>query len=63
MGAEYRPDWTSDCTLLICAFSNTPKFRQVESDNGTVVSKVTTPRLVFIVNFNVHVFFPLSSLV
>ncbi|XP_020100099.1 DNA-repair protein XRCC1 isoform X1 [Ananas comosus] len=39
MGAEYRPDWTSDCTLLICAFSNTPKFRQVESDNGTVVSK------------------------
>ncbi|XP_052157875.1 DNA-repair protein XRCC1 isoform X1 [Oryza glaberrima] len=39
MGAEYRPDWTSDCTLLVCAFANTPKFRQVESDNGTIVSK------------------------
>lgn len=40
MGAEYRPDWTSDCTLLVCAFANTPKFRQVESNNGTIVSKV-----------------------
>ncbi|KAK1311797.1 hypothetical protein QJS10_CPA07g00529 [Acorus calamus] len=39
MGAEYRADWTSDCTLLICAFSNTPKFRQVEADCGTIVSK------------------------
>uniref|UniRef100_J3MB71 BRCT domain-containing protein n=2 Tax=Oryza brachyantha TaxID=4533 RepID=J3MB71_ORYBR len=39
MGAEYRPDWASDCTLLVCAFANTPKFRQVESDNGTIVSK------------------------
>ncbi|KAL6861528.1 hypothetical protein ACP4OV_017228 [Aristida adscensionis] len=39
MGAEYRPDWTSDCTLLVCAFANTPKFRQVQSDNGTIISK------------------------
>jgi len=39
MGAVYRPDWTSDCTLLICAFANTPKFRQVQSDNGTIVAK------------------------
>lgn len=39
MGAEYRADWTSDCTLLICAFPNTPKFRQVEADCGTIVSK------------------------
>ncbi|KAF8697645.1 hypothetical protein HU200_035834 [Digitaria exilis] len=39
MGAEYRPDWTSDCTLLVCAFSNTPKFRQVQADNGTIISK------------------------
>lgn len=39
MGAEYQPDWTSGCTLLICAFPNTPKFRQVETDNGTIVSK------------------------
>lgn len=41
MGAEYRPDWNSDCTLLVCAFPNTPKFRQVESDCGTIVSKVS----------------------
>ncbi|XP_068647801.1 DNA-repair protein XRCC1 [Aristolochia californica] len=39
MGAEYKPDWTSDCTLLVCAFPNTPKFRQVEADCGTIVSK------------------------
>ncbi|WOL11243.1 DNA-repair protein XRCC1 [Canna indica] len=39
MGAEYRPDWTSDCTMLVCAFPNTPKFRQVKSDGGTIVSK------------------------
>lgn len=39
MGAEYRADWTSDCTLLVCAFPNTPKFRQVESDGGTIISK------------------------
>ncbi|XP_058074697.1 DNA-repair protein XRCC1 isoform X2 [Magnolia sinica] len=39
MGGEYRPDWTSDCTLLVCAFPNTPKFRQVEADCGTIVSK------------------------
>lgn len=40
MGAKYQPDWNSESTLLICAFSNTPKFRQVEADNGTIVSKV-----------------------
>ncbi|XP_009802986.1 DNA-repair protein XRCC1 [Nicotiana sylvestris] len=39
MGAKYEPDWNSGCTLLICAFPNTPKFRQVEADNGTIVSK------------------------
>ena len=41
MGAEYQPDWNSDCTLLVCAFPNTPKFRQVEADCGTIVSKVS----------------------
>lgn len=40
MGASYRADWNSDCTLLVCAFPNTPKFRQVEADAGTIVSKV-----------------------
>ncbi|KAG0495985.1 hypothetical protein HPP92_000676 [Vanilla planifolia] len=39
MGGAYRSDWTSDCTLLICAFPGTPKFRQVETDCGTIVSK------------------------
>ncbi|XP_010249872.1 PREDICTED: DNA-repair protein XRCC1 isoform X2 [Nelumbo nucifera] len=39
MGAEYQPDWNSTCTLLVCAFPNTPKFRQVEADCGTIVSK------------------------
>ncbi|OMO54184.1 hypothetical protein CCACVL1_27989 [Corchorus capsularis] len=39
MGAEYQPDWNSNCTLLVCAFHNTPKFRQVEADCGTIVSK------------------------
>ncbi|MED6218867.1 hypothetical protein PIB30_030529 [Stylosanthes scabra] len=39
MGAEYQPDWNSECTLLVCAFPNTPKFRQVEADGGTIVSK------------------------
>lgn len=39
MGAKYQPDWNSESTLLICAFPNTPKFRQVEADNGTIVSK------------------------
>ncbi|KAL1199318.1 DNA-repair protein XRCC1 [Cardamine amara subsp. amara] len=39
MGATYQPDWNSDSTLLICAFPNTPKFRQVETNSGTIVSK------------------------
>ncbi|KAM7475952.1 hypothetical protein LguiB_023195 [Lonicera macranthoides] len=39
MGAEYQADWNSDCTLLVCAFPNTPKFRQVEADCGTIISK------------------------
>lgn len=47
MGAEYRPDWTSDCTILVCAFSNTPKFRQVKSDGATIVSKVLHFSFVF----------------
>ncbi|GAV89377.1 BRCT domain-containing protein, partial [Cephalotus follicularis] len=39
LGAEYQQDWNSGCTLLVCAFPNTPKFRQVEADCGTIVSK------------------------
>jgi DNA-repair protein XRCC1 len=43
MGARYKPDWTSDCTLLVCAFPNTPKFKQVTADGGTIVSKDWIP--------------------
>ncbi|KAL8458143.1 hypothetical protein ACS0TY_035032 [Phlomoides rotata] len=39
MGAEYQPDWNSNCTLLVSAYSNTPKSRQVKADGGTVISK------------------------
>ncbi|XVF74640.1 hypothetical protein PTKIN_Ptkin13bG0127500 [Pterospermum kingtungense] len=39
MGAEYQTDWNSNCTLLVSAFQSTPKFRQVEADCGTIVSK------------------------
>lgn len=39
MGAEFKQDWNSNCTLLVCAFPNTPKFRQVEADCGTIVSE------------------------
>ncbi|XP_050235303.1 DNA-repair protein XRCC1 isoform X2 [Mercurialis annua] len=39
MGAEFRQDWSPECTLLVCAYSNTPKFRQVEADNGTIIKK------------------------
>ncbi|KAA8541838.1 hypothetical protein F0562_022990 [Nyssa sinensis] len=60
MGAEYQPDWNSDCTLLVCAFPNTPKFRQVEADSGTIVSKewisecYTQKKLVDIESYLMH---------
>lgn len=41
MGATYHPDWNSLSTLLISAFPNTPKFRHVQSNSGTIVSKVS----------------------
>lgn len=49
MGAEYQADWNSRCTLLICAFPNTPKFRQVEADCGTIVAKVLASSIFFVV--------------
>ncbi|CAF0879575.1 unnamed protein product [Brachionus calyciflorus] len=39
LGAKYRPDWTDDCTHLICAFSNTPKAAQVRKSGGLIVTK------------------------
>ncbi|KAK6124902.1 hypothetical protein DH2020_041363 [Rehmannia glutinosa] len=49
MGAEYQPDWNSNCTLLVCAFANTPKFRQVKADGGTIISKWLAQAVVGIV--------------
>ncbi|KAK7335955.1 hypothetical protein VNO80_28113 [Phaseolus coccineus] len=60
MGAQYQPDWNSECTLLVCAFQNTPKFRQVEADCGTIVSKdwiidcYTQRKLIEIDNYLLH---------
>jgi DNA-repair protein XRCC1 len=34
MGAKYEPDWGPNCTHLVCAFPNTPKFNQVKADRG-----------------------------
>ncbi|KAG0611189.1 hypothetical protein M758_7G122400 [Ceratodon purpureus] len=39
MGAQYLPDWSTDCTLLVCAYMDTPKFKQVQADGGSIVSK------------------------
>ncbi|BFZ00118.1 hypothetical protein BsWGS_03157 [Bradybaena similaris] len=38
MGAKYRPDWGRDCTHLVCAFPNTPKYQQV-AGKGKIVTK------------------------
>ncbi|CAM6093235.1 unnamed protein product [Calypogeia fissa] len=39
MGAQYRPSWSIDSTLLVCPFVNTPTFKQVQASGGTVVHK------------------------
>ncbi|CAG7831823.1 unnamed protein product [Allacma fusca] len=40
MGARCKPDWDFSCTHLICAFVNTPKFREVrQSGHGKIVKK------------------------
>ncbi|XP_069796175.1 DNA repair protein XRCC1 isoform X3 [Narcine bancroftii] len=39
MGARYRSDWDPECTHLICAFANTPKYTQVKALGGAVVRK------------------------
>ena len=38
MGGQYRPDWTSDSTHLICSVPNTPKYNQVKG-KGIIISK------------------------
>uniref|UniRef100_H2ZBQ2 BRCT domain-containing protein n=1 Tax=Ciona savignyi TaxID=51511 RepID=H2ZBQ2_CIOSA len=37
MGAQYRKEWKNDCTHLICAFRNTPKYSQVMLAGGKIV--------------------------
>nr|XP_054510062.1 DNA repair protein XRCC1 [Agelaius phoeniceus] len=37
MGAEYRPDWTPECTHLVCAFPRTPKAARARQRGGVVV--------------------------
>lgn len=39
MGARYEPDWSPDCTHLVCAFPNTPKYNQVKAKKGVIVRK------------------------
>uniref|UniRef100_A0A0K8U2M4 DNA repair protein XRCC1 n=1 Tax=Bactrocera latifrons TaxID=174628 RepID=A0A0K8U2M4_BACLA len=38
MGARYKADWGTDCTHLICAFKNTPKYNQVRG-KGRIVTR------------------------
>jgi DNA-repair protein XRCC1 len=37
LGAVYRPDWSADCTHLICAFSKTPKIDLALRSGGVIV--------------------------
>ncbi|XP_059728836.1 LOW QUALITY PROTEIN: DNA repair protein XRCC1 [Haemorhous mexicanus] len=37
LGAEYRPDWTPECTHLVCAFPRTPKAARARQRGGVVV--------------------------
>ncbi|TPX38567.1 hypothetical protein SeMB42_g06657 [Synchytrium endobioticum] len=39
MGAKFEPNWRSFCTHLICAYTDTPKYKQAkESGFGIIVS-------------------------
>ncbi|KAK8380787.1 hypothetical protein O3P69_008018 [Scylla paramamosain] len=42
MGAQYRSDWKPGCTHLICAFINTPKYRQAKGKGKIVTGKWIT---------------------
>jgi len=39
MGAQYRSDWTKDCTHLVCAFPHTPKYQQANGEGKIVVKE------------------------
>lgn len=38
MGAKYEANWNTRCTHLVCAFANTPKFKEVQG-KGKIVRK------------------------
>ncbi|KAH8292717.1 hypothetical protein KR018_004168 [Drosophila ironensis] len=38
MGAEYKSNWGPGCTHLICAFKNTPKYKEVKGKGKIVTS-------------------------
>ena len=37
LGARYEGDWSSRCTHLVCAFTNTPKFNQVRKGTALML--------------------------
>ncbi|OQV14190.1 putative DNA repair protein XRCC1 [Hypsibius exemplaris] len=39
MGGKYRPDWSTECTHLVCAVAGTPKFEQARAAGGRIVRK------------------------
>ncbi|XP_076366956.1 DNA repair protein XRCC1 isoform X2 [Tachypleus tridentatus] len=39
LGARYKGDWDDSCTHLVSAFVNTPKYTQVLSKGGRIVTK------------------------
>ncbi|CAA6666295.1 unnamed protein product [Spirodela intermedia] len=60
MGAEYRPDWTSDCTLLICAFPNTQSLGKLKQ-NDWISECYNQKKLVDIDRFLMHAGKPWSK--
>eukprot|EP00800_Vazella_pourtalesii_P017878 TRINITY_DN5638_c1_g4_i1.p1 TRINITY_DN5638_c1_g4~~TRINITY_DN5638_c1_g4_i1.p1 ORF type:complete len:503 (-),score=110.42 TRINITY_DN5638_c1_g4_i1:84-1592(-) len=39
LGAKYETDWSEKCTHLICAFENTPKYKQVQKSKASCIIK------------------------
>ncbi|KAF8563409.1 hypothetical protein P879_10295 [Paragonimus westermani] len=39
LGATYRQNWSTDCTHLVCAFPNTPKFKEAKNKSIIVSDK------------------------
>ncbi|KAI6661614.1 DNA repair protein XRCC1-like [Oopsacas minuta] len=39
LGAKYEADWSEKCTHLLCAFKNTPKYKQVLKSKASCIIK------------------------